>query len=160
MQNRARALLREYCKPVNWLTMMQDLATERGIPQSDLQALIDSGEYGIGERDGIWMIRKSKLYTPPISKNKDFIDINELLNSIDPANVYAGELATNIKETAWQSVQCPFHDDTNPSMGVHLPSGGYNCLSCGASGGNPVDFIQNLHDLSFKNALKYLKEHY
>lgn len=36
-------------------------------------------------------------------------------------------------------IHCPFHDDGSPSCGVHIGDkitpGGFNCLSCGASGG-------------------------
>ena len=66
----ARALLRDYCKPVNHLNLIEALAADRGIPRGDIQTLINSGEYGIGEYLGIWMIRKSKLYTPTIEPGK------------------------------------------------------------------------------------------
>ena len=31
-------------------------------------------------------------------------------------------------------VQCPFHKDMNPSMGINIEKGIFNCFSCGKSG--------------------------
>lgn len=31
---------------------------------------------------------------------------------------------------------CPFHEETNPSFGIHLETGMYNCFSCGEKGGS------------------------
>lgn len=39
----------------------------------------------------------------------------------------------NVKQNSI-AICCPFHDDSNPSCGVSLMSGGYHCFSCGASG--------------------------
>jgi len=34
----------------------------------------------------------------------------------------------------WLNTLCPFHDDSNPSFGIHKHTGGYNCFSCSAKG--------------------------
>lgn len=31
-------------------------------------------------------------------------------------------------------IACPFHDDSNPSLGVDIETGGFNCLGCGEHG--------------------------
>ena len=42
--------------------------------------------------------------------------------------------------SGWKMVRCPFHGDTDPSLGVNLLTGGkyklgfFNCLGCGAKG--------------------------
>jgi len=156
----ARELLRDYCKPVNYLHLMEALADERGIPQTDLQALIDSGEYGIGEYKGIWMIRKSKLFTPKVDSKKIGIDKQDLLTAVDAAQVFSNELNQPIKDLKWQSVKCPFHEDSEPSLRILLPDGGFNCLGCGESGGTVIDLVMKLHNLDFPTAINHLAANY
>ena len=159
----ARELLRDYCKPVNYLHLMEALADERGIPQTDLQSLIDSGEYGIGEYKGIWMIRKSKLFTPEIkstASKKIGIDKQDLLIAVDAAQVFSNELNQPIKDLKWQSVKCPFHEDSEPSLRILLPDGGFNCLGCGERGGTVIDLVMKLHSLDFQTTINYLASHY
>jgi hypothetical protein len=159
----ARELLRQYCRPGNYLELMQALSDERDIPQSDLQALIDSGEYGIGECQGIWMIRKSMLFSPEIKSNgsnKIGIDKSELLAAIDAAQVFSNELNQTVKDMKWQSVKCPFHDDKEPSLRILLPDGGFNCLGCGERGGTVIDLVMKLHNLDFPQAIQYLADRY
>jgi hypothetical protein len=45
----------------------------------------------------------------------------------------------------WAVGLCPFHDDHNPSLAVHLESGAFKCFSCGASGGNVTAFHSKLY---------------
>jgi hypothetical protein len=161
--NPARELLREYCKPVNHLVLIEALADERGINKSDLQALIDSGEYGIGQYNDIWIIRKSKLFSPGIksnSSNKIGVDKSELLAAIDAAQVFSNELNQTVKDLKWQSVICPFHDDEEPSLRILLPDGGFNCLGCGERGGSVIDLTMKLHCLDFPQAIQYLATNY
>ena len=58
----------------------------------------------------------------------------------------------------WKSACCPFHDDKNPSFQLNVDSGKFKCLStsCGASGGNVLDFHMRRHDLDFIEAAKAL----
>ena len=156
----ARELLRDYCKPVNYLYLMKALADERGIDQSEIQALIDSGEYGIGEYNGIWIIRKSKLFTPKVDSKKISIDRNDLLAAIDTAQVFSNELNQTVKELKWQSVKCPFHEDSEPSLRILLPEGGFNCLGCGERGGSAIDLVMKLHNLDFPESITYLADRY
>ena len=49
---------------------------------------------------------------------------------------------------------CPFHTERTPSFFV-FPDGHYKCWGCG-SYGDVIDFVQEMHGLSFQDALKYL----
>jgi DNA primase len=52
--------------------------------------------------------------------------------------------------------KCPNHDGkSNGSLTVYPDSQSWFCWGCG-EGGDVVDFIMKLHDLSFKDACKYL----
>ena len=52
---------------------------------------------------------------------------------------------------------CPFHTDKSAgSFRINLDSGGFKCFSCGASGGDIIDFAQRRHGFSFSRALEYL----
>ena len=50
---------------------------------------------------------------------------------------------------------CPFHDDARPSMYVVPAKRFYHCFACGAHG-NAIDFLINLHNLEFREALEAL----
>jgi len=156
----ARKLLREYCTPVNYLTLILELADEKQIARDEVKALIDSGEYGIGQYRGLWMIRKSKLYVPAIPVAETSLDRHTLLSAINPAQVYEKELGISLKDSQWQSVPCPFHEDRKPSFRILLPAGGFFCQSCGERGGNVLDFVIALHHYSFPVAINYLESNY
>lgn len=51
--------------------------------------------------------------------------------------------------------RCPFHEDRTPSLKVDPERQNFHCFSC-QIGGDSITFIQKLHGLSFKDALKYL----
>ena len=41
----------------------------------------------------------------------------------------------DIKQTGnWFTLLCPFHSETNPSFGINIETGSYNCFSCTAKG--------------------------
>lgn len=56
----------------------------------------------------------------------------------------------------WQQAVCPFHRDTNPSLGIKTDTGGFYCHACGASGGNIIDFHMQRHGLSFESTVTAL----
>lgn len=60
------------------------------------------------------------------------------------------------KPTGYVGV-CPFHSDTNPSMSVSDDKRIYKCFACGA-GSTHFDFVMNLHNLNFTEALKDICE--
>jgi DNA primase len=49
---------------------------------------------------------------------------------------------------------CVFHEDHNPSLSINLRTGSFKCFSCGARGGDIIDFYQQRYGVSFKEALK------
>jgi len=53
-----------------------------------------------------------------------------------------------------QSVICPFHGDTDPSM-VLYPDGSYHCYGCTRHGFNSIDFILE-SGCTFSEAIKEL----
>lgn len=50
-------------------------------------------------------------------------------------------------------INCPFHNDTNPSLGIREDNGAFNCWSCGAHG-NLVDFVSRYEGISEEDARK------
>ena len=56
----------------------------------------------------------------------------------------------------WKNARCPFHLDHKPSLRVRLDSGGFRCKSCGAHGGDVVDFHMQLYGMGFIEAAKDL----
>lgn len=54
---------------------------------------------------------------------------------------------------------CPFHADRHAgSFKVNLESGAFTCFSCGASGGDILDFYQLLYECNFLTALSDLEK--
>lgn len=56
----------------------------------------------------------------------------------------------------WRSAVCPFHEDTRPSLRVHIGTGGFRCMACGAHGGDVLAFHMQRHGLSFLAAARAL----
>jgi len=51
---------------------------------------------------------------------------------------------------------CPFHGDSNPSLKITPNGKHFYCHGCGERG-DAVDFLQKLHNLTFREALRRLK---
>jgi DNA primase len=51
---------------------------------------------------------------------------------------------------------CPWHEDKDPSLSVDREKGLYNCFGCGESG-DVFTLVEKMKGLSFKEALKFLK---
>ncbi len=54
---------------------------------------------------------------------------------------------------------CPFHDEKTPSFSVSPAKNIYKCFGCG-KGGNPVNFIMEIENLTYYEALKFLAKKY
>lgn len=63
-----------------------------------------------------------------------------------------------MRGSEWVKVCCVFHNDRNPSLSINLKSGGYNCFSCGAKGGDIIAFHQKHFNLGFLESLLQVKE--
>lgn len=56
----------------------------------------------------------------------------------------------------WKSAVCPFHDDTRPSLRVHMERGAFKCMTCGAKGGDILAIYMKRYALRFVEAAKAL----
>lgn len=54
---------------------------------------------------------------------------------------------------------CPFHNERTPSFSVSKSKGICKCFSCG-KGGSPVNFIMELEQMSYQEALRWLARKY
>ncbi|MCH3993991.1 MAG: DNA primase [Prevotella sp.] len=54
---------------------------------------------------------------------------------------------------------CPFHNDTHPSFSVSPSRGICHCFTCG-KGGNAVNFLMELEQMTYPEALKWLAKKY
>ena len=54
---------------------------------------------------------------------------------------------------------CPFHDEKTPSFTVSPAKGIYKCFGCG-KGGNAINFIMEIEQISYYEALKQVAEKY
>lgn len=52
---------------------------------------------------------------------------------------------------------CPFHEDENPSFGINLTSGAYQCFACNEKG-SITDFIAKMKNISNKEAWQELRD--
>lgn len=50
---------------------------------------------------------------------------------------------------------CPFHKDDNPSFGMNIRTGAYNCFSCGSSG-NLITLVCSIKNIGIKQSIYYL----
>ena len=60
------------------------------------------------------------------------------------------------RSKTWSMILCPFHDDTNPSLGINLNIGCFNCFACGTKGGDLIAFHMKFKKISFIDACKDL----
>ncbi|MCL1906744.1 MAG: DNA primase [Propionibacteriaceae bacterium] len=54
---------------------------------------------------------------------------------------------------------CPFHDEKTPSFQVTISRGLYYCFGCG-KGGDTVNFVEEINNLSFREAVEFLASKY
>ena len=91
-------------------------------------------------------------------------------NMIDRQTIDRIMEATNIVEVVSEFVTlkkrgvnyiglCPFHDDSHPSFSVSPSKGICHCFSCG-KGGNAVNFLMELEQMSYPDALRWLANKY
>jgi DNA primase len=57
---------------------------------------------------------------------------------------------------AWRSMLCPAHADTNPSLRIHMETGRYRCMACGAVGGDILSLHMLRYGVSFIEAARTL----
>lgn len=80
--------------------------------------------------------------------------INEIRSKIDIVELISEYVPLSKKGQYYWGI-CPFHNDKNPSMSVDPKRQTYTCWSCHNSG-NVFNFIENIENINFKEALKIL----
>lgn len=74
----------------------------------------------------------------------------------EPLSYYAAEGIELRGRGAWRDALCPFHEDARPSLRVHVGTGAFRCMACGASGGDVLSFHRRRHVLGFVEAAQAL----
>ena len=59
----------------------------------------------------------------------------------------------------WETVKCPYHDDTTASASLNVELGAFNCHACGISG-DAIKLIMQWEGLSFGEAVRVATETY
>lgn len=54
-----------------------------------------------------------------------------------------------------KSTPCPVHQETKPSFVIY-PDNSFHCFGCGLHGNNSIDFMTNVKNYTFMEAIKYL----
>lgn len=80
--------------------------------------------------------------------------INEIRSKIDIVDLISEYVPLTKKGKYYWGI-CPFHNDKNPSMSVDPGRQTYTCWSCHNSG-NVFNFIEQIENISFRDALKKL----
>lgn len=120
-----------------------------------------------------WFVHKSFFLCRKISYLSSsisnlFIIFASLM--IDRATVDRIMAATNIVDVVGDFVSlkkrgvnyiglCPFHNDTHPSFSVSPSRGICHCFTCG-KGGNAVNFLMELEQMTYPEALRWLARKY
>lgn len=77
----------------------------------------------------------------------------------DPAGYYAQRIhgIGRANTSGWAQGRCPFHDDSNASLSVHVEGerGHWRCFA-GCGGGDLVNFHMRLQGMDFKAAVRDL----
>ena len=84
--------------------------------------------------------------TPELIQQTKEISVKELI----------GMPTKRIGELEW--ARCPFHEDKTPSLAIYPGTGGWYCFGCG-EGGSTIDFIMKRENMSFIQAVNYLKSY-
>jgi hypothetical protein len=87
------------------------------------------------------------------SKFKTQFNKSKLPSPSDYYKTHGLEINTAL---VWQKTKCVFHSDGRPSLSINTKTGGYQCWSCGAKGGDILDFHRQLNGMTFMSACKAL----
>lgn len=84
--------------------------------------------------------------------------VSRILDAADIVEVVS-DFVTLKKRGANYIGLCPFHSERTPSFSVSKAKGICKCFSCG-KGGSPVNFIMELEQMSYQEALRWLAKKY
>jgi len=110
----------------------------------------------------IWVnreIRRLERYLPEkrtCKSSENFLDVEEIKKRVDIVEVISDYVSLRKIGKVYMG-RCPFHDDRKPSLAVY-EDGYYKCFGCGASG-DVIDFIMEIRNCDFKEALEVLKDY-
>lgn len=96
----------------------------------------------------------SALYGRPKSSKVAGRFVRERLP--DPVSYYESEGIELRGRGAWRDALCVFHADESPSLRVHVESGAFKCMACGAAGGDVLSFHRRRHVMGFVEAAQAL----
>jgi DNA primase len=73
-----------------------------------------------------------------------------------PVDYYQRQFPKLKVKPKWTNVSCPFHEDSKPSLGIDLTTGGFHCFSCGIRGSDLVSFQMKRYQMTFCEAISFL----
>ncbi len=85
--------------------------------------------------------------------------VERLKSAVDIVRVVSEYVPRLEKRGARYVGLCPFHNEKTPSFTVHATHQFYKCFGCGA-GGDVIQFVMEIENLTFYEALKHLAERY
>ncbi len=88
----------------------------------------------------------------------DQATVQKILDAADIVEVVSDFVHLKRRGTSYLGL-CPFHNERTPSFSVSKTKGICKCFSCG-KGGSAVNFIMELEQMSYYDALKYLAKKY
>lgn len=84
--------------------------------------------------------------------------VNRILDTADIVEVVSDFVKLRRSGANYKGL-CPFHNERTPSFSVNKARNICKCFSCG-KGGSPVNFIMELEQMSYNEALRYLARKY
>lgn len=88
----------------------------------------------------------------------DSLTVQKILDTADIVEV-VGDFVDLKKRGSTYMGLCPFHNERTPSFAVSRVRGYCKCFSCG-KGGNAVNFLMELQQMNYGEALRYLARKY
>lgn len=62
-----------------------------------------------------------------------------------------------VRETGWQPLRCPYHNDRTASASVNLAKGAFCCHACGVKG-SAISLLMDREGLDYEGALQFAEE--
>jgi len=82
--------------------------------------------------------------------------INEVKENVDIVDLVSDYLELKKTGNRYKGL-CPFHSEKTPSFFVNPDNNFYHCFGCGA-GGDTINFVMEIENLTFVESLKMLAE--
>ena len=87
---------------------------------------------------------------------KDFDDVEKIIEATDIVALVSKYVKLEKQGKNYKGL-CPFHSEDTPSFVVSPDKKLAHCFGCGG-GGNPIDFLMQIENIDFKDALAMLAE--